>query len=191
MRPASKENPALWFCGLLGGVLMAVRLCVTVFQAGISILSATHNANPARSDGPCEAQDQSGETLVSMKNSAFDEEELFARAAQAREEMRRLKMPRKYGEIKEEEGFENGDVLEGSNSMANKDDADDDDDDEDVADDANDDDADDDAEEEDDYYDDDSGGFEGAREVGFTAPPKGFKAEVNLLRFQFGWDISI
>jgi hypothetical protein len=156
---------------------MVIRLFVAVFQAGISILSATHNASPARSDSPHEAQGQSDETLESMKNSALDEDELFARAAEAREEMRRLKMPRKYGEIKEEDGFENGDVMDDFKSMADGDD----------------DDADAEEEDHDDYHDDDSGGFEGGCGVGFTAPPKGFTAEVNLchLTYKFGWDISI
>lgn len=160
---------------------MAVCLFVTVAQAGISILSATHNANRASSDSPHEAQDQSGE---------LDEDSLFARAAEAREEMRRLKMPRKYPEI-EEEGLENGDIIDDFNSMANEDE--DDDDADDVADDGDDDDADVEEEDDDDYYDDDRGGFEGAREVGFTAPPKGFKAEVNLchLTYKFRWDITI
>jgi hypothetical protein len=101
-------------------------------------------------------------------------------------------MPRKYGEIKEEDGFENGDVMDDFKSMADEDD-DDADNDEVVADDGDDDDADAEEEDHDDYHDDDSGGFEGGCGVGFTAPPKGFTAEVNLchLTYKFGWDISI
>lgn len=158
---------------------MFERVFVAVSQAGITLLSATHNAKPVRSDSP---EDQSGESLESMITSALDEDELFARAAQAREEMRRLKMPRKYGEIKEE-GYRDDDAIDDLNSMANGEEDDDatDDDDNDVAEDDDDADVEEEDDDDDDYYNDDSGGLEGAREVGFTAPPKGFKAEVRSL----------
>lgn len=144
---------------------MVVLLFVTVAQAGISILSASHNANTAMS--PYEAEVQS---------SAIDEDQLFARAAQAREEMRRLKMPRNYSKLQDEkDGYDDGNLIDDFNPVANEGDDDSDDDanaadDVDVNDDVDDDD-----------YDDDNGGFEGAHEVGFTAPPKGFKAEVRYL----------
>ena len=158
---------AISFCGLLkyvwGEILMVVRLFVAVAQAGISILSGSHNATTTTSVSPDKAQVQSG---------AFDEDELFARAAQSREEMRRLKMPRKYSELQDENGGY-GDLIDDFNPVADEDDGDSHNDDA-AADDAGVDDDDD-----DDY--DDSGGFEGAHEVGFTAPPKGFKAEVQYL----------
>lgn len=176
---AGKSGPYLFIdymgrAGSLGGILMVVCLFVAVAQAGITFLSATHNA---RTESPSEAQDESGETSESMDNTALDEDALFAKAAQAREEMRRQKMPRKYDRMQDEEEFESGDVIDNLNSIL---DDDDDDDDNDVAEDGNDDDADSEEGDHDDYYDDDSGGLEGAREVGFTAPPKGFKTEVCL-----------
>uniref|UniRef100_A0A7I4DW90 RNA polymerase II subunit B1 CTD phosphatase RPAP2 homolog n=1 Tax=Physcomitrium patens TaxID=3218 RepID=A0A7I4DW90_PHYPA len=136
-----------------------------VAQAGLSILSATHNAIPARAGSPHEAQDRSGEIPDSMKNCAVDEDELYERAVQAREEIRRLKMPRKH-EVESVEEHENDDLiddldLEVDANFDDDGDADDDDDDDD---------------------DDTSGGFEGASEVGFMAPPKGFKAEGKLIK---------
>ncbi|KAG0624139.1 hypothetical protein M758_3G227100 [Ceratodon purpureus] len=149
-----------------------------VAQAGISILSATHNVSSATSSSPHEAQVQSG---------AIDEDELFARASQAREEMRRLKMPRKYSKLQDEKDRdEDGDLVDDFDPVAIEDDDDSDDDDGDAGDAALDDD-----DVDDDEYDDDSGGFEGAHEVGFTAPPKGFKAEVSMFGTVFmaleGW----
>lgn len=153
---------------------MVVRLFIAVAQAGLSILSATHNAIPARTGSPHEAQDRSGEIPDSMKNCAVDEDELYERAVQAREEIRRLKMPRKH-EVESVEEHENDDLI----------------DDLDLEVDANfDDDGDADDDDDDDDDDDTSGGFEGASEVGFMAPPKGFKAEVGTSSiFYSRWEI--
>lgn len=99
-------------------------------------------------------------------------------------------MLRKYFEI-EEEGFENGDIIDDFNLMVNEDE--DDDDVDDVVDDGDDDDVDVEEEDDDDYYDDDRGGFEGVWEVGFMVFLKGFKVEVNFCYFiyKFRWDIII
>jgi len=127
-----------------------------VARAGIRILSASHNADSELSGNAEELDEHLDMPQDVQSQGVLDEEEMYARAMWAREEMRLSTVNRKQNGEDDEEDEDNVDYGD-----------------------------------EDTDDTDDTEGFEGAREVGFEAPPKGFKAEVSMFGTIFmaleGW----
>lgn len=123
--------------------LLMVWMSTAVARAGIRILSASHNTDSDLS-GNAEESDETLDTPRDVESQGvLDEEEMYARAMLAREEMRWSMVNRTHNEEDDED--DEDDVDYGDEDTEDT---------------------------------DDTGGFEGACEVGFEAPPKGFKAEV-------------
>lgn len=123
--------------------LLMVWMSTAVARAGIRILSASHNADSELSGNAEELDERLDMPQDVQSQGVLDEEEMYARAMWAREEMRLSTVNRKQNGEYDEEDEDNVDYGD-----------------------------------EDTDDTDDTEGFEGAREVGFEAPPKGFKAEV-------------